>query len=85
MATTQSGPIRLIRKLIIGIIGGGILFLGIALIFLPGPAFVFIPLGLGILSLEFEWPRRVFQWVRSRLLRQRRQDEHNNTFSKDNG
>lgn len=67
MTTHRSGPIRILRKVIVGIIGWGILALGIALIILPGPAFIIIPLGLAILSLEFEWPRRIFRWIRSRL------------------
>jgi tellurite resistance protein TerC len=28
---------------------------------LPGPAFIVIPIGLGILAIEFEWARR---WLR---------------------
>jgi tellurite resistance protein TerC len=30
---------------------------GICMIVLPGPAFVVIPVGLGILGLEFAWAR----------------------------
>jgi len=45
------------RRVIIGIVGGIVLLVGIALLVLPGPAFVVIPIGLGILSLEFAWPR----------------------------
>ena len=42
----------------VGIIGGTILLIGIALIVLPGPAFVVIPVGLAILATEFLWARR---------------------------
>ena len=47
----------LVRKIIVGIIGGLVLLAGIALLFLPGPAFVVIPLGLAILASEFGWAR----------------------------
>ncbi|HZE13665.1 MAG TPA: PGPGW domain-containing protein [Chthoniobacterales bacterium] len=48
-----------LRKLIIAIIGGTVLLIGVALIVLPGPAFIVIPIGLAILATEFAWARRV--------------------------
>ena len=44
-----------LRKAIVLVIGGLVLVIGILMIVLPGPAVVFIPLGLAILSLEFAW------------------------------
>lgn len=44
-----------VRKLVIAIIGGTVLLIGIALIVLPGPAFIVIPIGLAILATEFAW------------------------------
>lgn len=41
------------KRIIIGVIGFGVLAVGIVLIVLPGPAFLVIPLGLGILATEF--------------------------------
>ena len=35
--------------------------IGIALIVLPGPAFVVIPIGLAILATEYAWARRWLQ------------------------
>jgi uncharacterized protein (TIGR02611 family) len=46
-----------VRRFIVGVIGGLVLLAGFALIFLPGPAFVVIPLGLAILATEFAWAR----------------------------
>jgi len=46
-----------VRKLIVGVIGGTIILFGLALIILPGPAFLVIPLGLAILATEFAWAR----------------------------
>jgi uncharacterized protein (TIGR02611 family) len=39
--------------------GVTLLLLGIAMLVTPGPAFVFIPVGLAILSLEFAWAERL--------------------------
>jgi uncharacterized protein (TIGR02611 family) len=38
-----------------------ILGAGLALLVLPGPAFVVIPIGLAILSLEFAWAERLLE------------------------
>jgi tellurite resistance protein TerC len=45
------------RRIVVAVIGGSTLLLGIAMIVLPGPAIVVIPIGLGILGLEFAWAR----------------------------
>ena len=47
-----------LRKLIIALIGGTVLLIGVALIVLPGPAFIVIPIGLAILATEFAWAQR---------------------------
>lgn len=49
------------KKIIIAVIGGTILVFGLALLALPGPAILVIPLGLAILATEFVWARR---WLR---------------------
>ena len=46
-----------LRKLIVAFIGGTVLLIGVALIVLPGPAFIVIPIGLAILATEFAWAR----------------------------
>jgi Putative transmembrane protein (PGPGW) len=51
----------LLRKIVVGVIGSTILLLGVALILLPGPAILVIPLGLGVLATEFVWARRVLE------------------------
>jgi tellurite resistance protein TerC len=48
-----------LRKLFVAIIGGTVLLIGVALIVLPGPAFIVIPIGLAILATEFAWARSV--------------------------
>jgi uncharacterized protein (TIGR02611 family) len=41
------------------LLGIAVLCVGIAMLALPGPAFVVIPIGLAILSLEFAWAGRL--------------------------
>ena len=62
-----------LRKLIIAIIGGTILLVGIALLVLPGPAFVVIPVGLAILATEFAWARRAVVRARAMMAKARAQ------------
>ena len=45
------------RKIIVGILGGVCLAAGVVMIFFPGPAFIFIPLGLLLLASEFNWAK----------------------------
>jgi hypothetical protein len=37
------------------VIGGTVVLIGVALIVLPGPAVIVIPIGLAILATEFAW------------------------------
>jgi uncharacterized protein (TIGR02611 family) len=50
--------VPLVKKVIVGTIGGIVLFAGILMVFLPGPALLVIPVGLAILATEFTWARR---------------------------
>jgi uncharacterized protein (TIGR02611 family) len=43
------------------LLGLAVLAVGIAMLALPGPAFVVIPIGLAILSLEFVWAERLLE------------------------
>lgn len=49
---------RVLRRVGVALAGGAVLLLGLAMIPLPGPGLLVIPLGLGILALEFAWARR---------------------------
>ena len=49
---------KLVRMLYV-VAGFAILAAGIALLVAPGPAFVVIPVGLAMLSLEFAWAERL--------------------------
>ena len=56
---------KLAKRIVVGLVGGTVLLIGIALVVLPGPALVVIPIGLGILSLEFAWAKRWLTKVRT--------------------
>jgi tellurite resistance protein TerC len=66
---------RWARRIAVAVVGGTVLAIGVALVVLPGPALVVIPLGLAILSIEFAWARR---WLRK--ARQGSNDLINNVF-----
>lgn len=57
---------RQARKVVILIVGSAILLTGLAMIVLPGPAILVIPLGLAILALEFAWARLWLQRFRKK-------------------
>ena len=49
-----------LRRFLIGAIGFSGVLIGLAMIVLPGPAFIVVPLGVAaILASEFAWARRV--------------------------
>jgi uncharacterized protein (TIGR02611 family) len=60
-----------LRKLIVAVIGITILLLGIIMVVLPGPAFIVIPLGLGVLATEFAWARRAVRRARVMIAKAR--------------
>jgi len=64
----RRGPVtyRWARRIAVALVGGTVLAIGIALIVLPGPAFVVIPLGLAILGAEFAWARHWLRKVKQR-------------------
>ena len=53
------------RRIVVAVIGGTIVLVGIAMVVLPGPAIVVIPLGLGVLGLEFVWARHLLRKLRA--------------------
>jgi uncharacterized protein (TIGR02611 family) len=55
---------KMARRITVLVVGFSVLAIGIALIVLPGPAFVVIPIGLAILSAEFAWARLWLKKVR---------------------
>jgi putative transmembrane protein PGPGW len=64
-----AAPLR--KLIIIALIGGTVLLIGLALIVLPGPAFIVIPIGLAILATEFAWAQRAVTRARAMVARAR--------------
>jgi tellurite resistance protein TerC len=60
------GTYKLAKRIVIGIVGGTVLLIGVAMIALPGPAFVVIPVGLGILGIEFAWARHWLKKIKAK-------------------
>ena len=56
--------LRFAKSIVVGVMGGTVVLIGIALIILPGPAFIVIPIGLSILATEFAWAKRWLEKAR---------------------
>ena len=50
-----------IRKLIYTVVGLTVFLIGVAMLVLPGPAIIVIPVGLAILASEYAWARRIIR------------------------
>lgn len=53
-------------RIVVGTIGAIVLILGIIAIPYPGPGWLIVFAGLGILASEFAWARRVLRYARSK-------------------
>jgi tellurite resistance protein TerC len=67
--SNQHPKVRFAKRIVVAVVGGTVTLIGIALIVLPGPAFVVIPIGLSILATEFVWARRFLQRARQMVAR----------------
>jgi len=68
-----------IRRIMVAIVGFTVLLIGVALLVLPGPAFIVIPLGLAILATEFVWARAL--WKRARRVFPKMNQRESNPLS----
>ena len=59
--------LKQIKRLIVAVVGITVLLTWIALIALPGPAFIVIPLGLAILATEFVWAKRLLDKAKDKV------------------
>lgn len=55
------------KRLVVGVIGGTLLLIGVALLVLPGPGLVVIAAGLGVLAIEFAWARAWLARLRRKI------------------
>lgn len=67
MTTFFLDSLRQVKKIIIAVVGFTVLAIGLAMIVLPGPAFLVIPVALGILATEFVWAKNVIKKMRSKI------------------
>ena len=58
---------RQARRVVVFVFGSTVLLIGIAMIVLPGPAVVVIPLGLAILATEFVWARKWLDYAKRQM------------------
>ena len=56
---TLTTTLRQARRLVVIIVGFTVLLIGVAMLVLPGPAVVVVPIGLAILATEFVWAGRL--------------------------
>ena len=57
MTREQASRFRFPKRIVVAVVGGTVTLIGIALLVLPGPAFIVIPIGLSILATEFVWAK----------------------------
>jgi uncharacterized protein (TIGR02611 family) len=63
----RNPALALAYRSVVGIVGGLIVVLGLALVPLPGPGWLIVFLGLGILATEFTWAGRLLDFGRRTL------------------
>ncbi len=69
MSSDQPSKFRFAKRIVVAVVGGTVTLIGIALIVLPGPAFVIIPIGLSILATQFVWAKRFLEKARQMTTR----------------
>jgi uncharacterized protein (TIGR02611 family) len=57
---------RLARRIALTVLGVAVLVVGVVLLAAPGPGFLVIALGFFILSVEYDWARRRFEYARKK-------------------
>ena len=63
----RNPALALAYRIAVGIVGSLIVVLGLALVPLPGPGWLIVFLGLGILATEFAWAQRLLDFGRRTL------------------
>jgi uncharacterized protein (TIGR02611 family) len=67
MKILEHKSIKTAKRIIVAIFGFTVLIIGIAMIVLPGPALIVVPLGLAILASEFLWARKLLKKLKNAL------------------
>lgn len=69
--------LRMSAKVAVTALGGALVVLGIALVFLPGPAILVLVAGLALLAREYLWARRLRDRLNTRVAELRRRARRN--------
>ena len=64
--------LKSLRRIFIAIAGTTVLLIGIIAIFLPAPAILIIPAGLGILATEFVWAKVLLNKMKEKIFRKKK-------------
>jgi tellurite resistance protein TerC len=72
-----------LKRAVVAVIGFTVLLIGVAMVVLPGPAIVVIPLGLAILATEFVWARRLLAKARATIGRKESRRDERTSFADD--
>ena len=64
MSKDPPSRFRFAKRIVVAVVGGTVTLIGVALLVLPGPAFIVIPIGLSILATEFVWAKRFLRKAR---------------------
>lgn len=57
---------RVFKRAAVAVVGGVVLLVGLVTIPYPGPGWLIVFAGLGILSTEFDWAKRVLAFTRAK-------------------
>ena len=63
----ENKPYKIVRKIVVAIVGVSVILIGATMIFLPGPAIVVIPVGLAILATEFAWAKALLHKLKEKI------------------
>jgi uncharacterized protein (TIGR02611 family) len=69
-------------RVLIAMAGFTLLFAGVAMLVLPGPAFAVIPVALAILSLEFAWAGRALETALVKAEQAKKSASETSTFQR---
>lgn len=85
MNDVMNKTVRHARRIIVAVVGATVVLAGIAMLVLPGPAFIVIPAGLAILATEFVWARRLLRKAKKTVLQFRNGVRSRNNGNKNDG
>jgi uncharacterized protein (TIGR02611 family) len=63
----KNPALALAWRIVVGVIGTAVVLLGVVLIPFPGPGWLIVFLGLGILATEFAWAERLLDYGRAKF------------------